>query len=492
MNIRTRVSLAFALVIALALALAGAAFIALRRGDRERQALEHLATVAPQITLELRSLQRAGATDAVGELLRQAAREREVRVLLVDRRGIVTEDSEASLRGRTLDIPPSVQAQRGLYRTWNGRGPSGERLTFLYVPQGAALRGLRAAAAPPPEMVVVAVPEETVAGAWRDLLPALAWAGALALVASLVVAAVIARSITRPVVLLTDASEAMARGDFEHDIPTGRSDEVGRLAQAFNRMAREVGRSQLQMRALVANVSHDLKTPLTSILGFSQALRDGAIDAPLAVAEASAIIHAEAERVQALVDDLLYLSELESGHLPVARDPVDLGVLTMRAARRFAPTFADRQMRLDLTADPGVVVWGDAAKLERILDNLLDNAAKYGASGGDVRVQVLGGERAQVRVFNSGSYISAADLPRVFDRFRRLDHARGDTTRGNGLGLAIARELVELHGGTLSVTSDGDGTTFIVTLPARAAEQATPAVPLRPGAALRVTLPEHL
>jgi HAMP domain-containing protein len=288
MSLRLTLSLAFAAVILLALLLAGSAFVFFRRADREQQTLEHLAAVAPQVTLELRAVQRAGAgPEQVAELLRRAARDNEVRVLLIDRRGVVTEDSGEGLRGSTLIQPPEVESQRGIYRSWTGRGPAGENLVFLFVPQPRFARlPARGAGAPGPpatgeplDTVVLAVPEATVAGAWRDLLPGLLAAGAIALVCSLVVAAWLARSIAQPLMLLTRASEEMARGRYEQEIPVRRRDEVGRLARAFNQMAHEVGRSHMQMRALFANVSHDLKTPLTSILGFSQALRDRTIEA---------------------------------------------------------------------------------------------------------------------------------------------------------------------------------------------------------------------
>ena len=466
MNIRTRLSLAFAAVIVLALLLAGTAFVAFRRGDRERQTLEHLAAVAPQVTLELRAVQRTGAgPEQIGDLLRQAAREREVRVLLVDRRNIVSEDSGGSLKGKTLEMPETLGSERSLYRTWSGPGPQGERLVFLFVPQPQFARPPRGASEPL-DRVVLAVPQATVAGAWRDLLPGLLSAGAIALVVSLVVAALLARSISRPLVLLTHASEEMARGRYDHDIPARRNDEVGRLAKAFNVMAREVGRSQLQMRALIANVSHDLKTPLTSILGFSQALRDRTVEEPEAVVETGGIIHEEAERVQALVDDLLFLSEIDARQVPLLEDTVDLSVLTSRSTRRFAARFREQGISLTVDPLPALVVRGDAAKLERILDNLLDNALKYTPAGGQVAVRATGGDPVTLAVFNSGSVIPPEELPRIFERFYRLDRARSGAQRGTGLGLSIARELAELHGGTLDAESTDEGTTFRLRLPA--------------------------
>jgi signal transduction histidine kinase len=266
----------------------------------------------------------------------------------------------------------------------------------------------------------------------------------------------------------------MARGEFEQDIPVRRRDEVGRLATAFNRMAREVGRGHQQMRSLIANVSHDLKTPLTSILGFSQALRDGDLGDETNARETAAIIHDEAERVRALVDDLLFLSEIEAGQIPVQRDRVDIAVLVARSARRFAHRFEAQGMAFTLDAPANAEALGDAGKIERILDNLLDNALKYTPPDGAVTLRVETGEQLSVTVSNTGSAIPADELPRLFDRFYRLDRARSGRTRGSGLGLSIARELAGLMGGSLDAESGDGRTAFRLLLPGAD----TPAHPL--------------
>ena len=501
MPLHARLFLSYAAVILLALVLAGAAAIVLRWRAERQAALDRLIVAAPQLMLDVFRLRREGASqEQVTAALREEARQRGVRVLLVDRSSTVTVDTGDTLRGRRLHVPREAGRRGGppAYRVWEGRGPEQRGLLFLTVsgpldrvPGAGPLRG-----GPPAELsdrVVLAVPRQTVARAWLGLLPGLAWAGLIALALSAVVAVLLSRSIARPLQALTRASEEMARGNYDQAIPLRRNDEVGRLAAAFNEMARQVGRSHLQMRRLIANVSHDLKTPLTSILGFAQALRDGAVAGPEQAAETGAIIHAEAERVQALVDDLLYLSEIEAGQVVLAREAVDLGALAGRAARRFAPALHERGVELAVALPgegihgPPLVVNGDGARLERVLDNLLDNARKYTPAGG--RVEVRGrpapGTPAAVRleVFNSGSLIPPADLPRVFERFYRLDRARTRTS-GSGLGLAIAKELVELHGGALTVASDAPGTTFTLTLPGAATagvpNQPPPPAPERP------------
>lgn len=480
MTLRTKLVVSFAGVILLALGLAGVAAVALRWQAEQQATLDRLAVVSPQLSFDLFRLQRQGATqEQITEFVRDAARSQGVRVLLVSRDGSVTIDSGETLKGKRLEIPPNGGMHpAGLYRSWTGKAGGQEDLVFVSARPATDRRGAGAGGeaarrfVPLPELsesVVVAVPRQTVTRAWLGLLPGLAWAGFIALAISVVVALLVARSIARPLLALTHASEEMARGNYDQEIPPRRRDEVGRLAAAFNMMARQVGRSHVQMRSLVANVSHDLKTPLTSILGFSQALRDGDVEGEQA-RETAGIIHEEAVRVRALVDDLLYLSEIDAQQLVLSRAPLDLGVFAARAVRRFEPSMRERGITITAAASPAdLTVEGDSAKLERVLDNLLDNARKYTPVGGSVAVTVEAeaGAPSQVRlsIFNSGARIPADELPRLFERFYRLDRARGRTA-GSGLGLAIARDLVELHGGTLTATSDQRGTTFTLTLPA--------------------------
>jgi len=138
-----------------------------------------------------------------------------------------------------------------------------------------------------------------------------------------------------------------------------KPDDLGRLASAFNSMAREVGRSYLQTRALNANVSHDLKTPLTSILGFAQALRDGAVSEPEAIREMSGIIHEEAERIFAIVEDLLYLSQLEAGEVAVRKDPLEFDELAARCLRRAEPFLMERGIPVESRLDSDAWILGD-------------------------------------------------------------------------------------------------------------------------------------
>ncbi|HET7771673.1 MAG TPA: ATP-binding protein, partial [Chloroflexota bacterium] len=262
-------------------------------------------------------------------------------------------------------------------------------------------------------------------------------------------------------------AQAIARGDLKQTIPVRGRDEVAQLAASFNTMSAEVERSHRTLREFVANASHELRTPLTSIQGFSQALVDGAVEGAEGSVEAGKIINEEAERMRRLVEDLLYLSRVEAADMGVAREPVDLSALLREGLRRLEHVARQRNLEVNVDDGPLPLVPGDASQLDRVFGNLLENAGKYTPAGGRITVTSgAAGDKVTVRVHNTGAVIPAEDLPRVFDRFYRVDKSRARDVEGSGLGLAIAREVVERHGGELSAESaEGQGTAFTVTLP---------------------------
>jgi signal transduction histidine kinase len=448
----------------------------LRHDASDRETLDRVEASAPAISIELRGLyDRSAGGQEIVDYLHQAANERGVRILLVDvRDGTVAEDSGDSLRAKRLDLPdfgPPATTPVSRFVSWRGNAGDTGKLTFFTAVYGPTARPFtlgRSPADPSADLTtIVAVPRETVANGWLGLLPGLLWAGLAALALSAVMAIVLARSIARPILALTRASEEIAKGNFDHAVPLSGSDEIGRLGLAFNSMAREIGRSYLHSRALIANVSHDLKTPLTSILGFAQALHDGAATQPDEVRELSGIILEEAARIFAAVDDVLYLSQLEAGEVILQKVPIDCAELMARCLRRIEAAVAESGITLAAQIEPGLWVLGDAGKLERILDNLLDNARKYTPRGGHILL-AAGREReyARVSTFNSGSYIPPEELERIFERFYRSDRSRGSANGGTGLGLAIVRDLVRLQSGTIRASSTRDhGTSFELHLP---------------------------
>ena len=315
---------------------------------------------------------------------------------------------------------------------------------------------------------MLAIPERSLADAWRELLPGLALAALIAIPVSIGVALLLSRSITRPLRRITRAAEAMARGDLRQEIPVRGSDEVAHLATSFNRMSREVERSQQSLRDFLADASHELRTPLTSIQGFSQALLDGALAGDEAgSSEAGRIINEESQRMRLLVEDLLYLSRVESRQVSGTQAPVDVGALLRESWRRLQLTAEQRNLDIRLTLPDLPAVLGDSDQLDRLFGNLLENAGKYTPPGGVIRVGAeRSGEALVVTVHNTGSAIPPEDLPHVFERFYRVDKSRARDVEGSGLGLAIAQEVARRHRGRIEVQSaPHSGTTFTVTLP---------------------------
>ena len=480
-SLRTKLIAAFALIIFLSLFLASSAFVLLLRDYQTQLAVNQLADLALPLSYQVAVLERAGADpEQIGSLLEDQAADVNVRVLLVSPEGMVLGDSAGSLNGQQMQpklgrVAMGVRvAYTGMYRT-----PDGQEL-FLVAPEPRAVRLIteRFAARPPSYTVILAVPHGTISSGWRQIAPMLSFAGAISLGVSIVVAYFMARSISGPIAQITRASEQMARGNYDQHIDAAGRDEIGQLAHTFNLMAREVALSHRTLKDFLANVSHELKTPLTSIQGFSQAMIDGTLQRPEEYAEAGRIIGEEGERMARLVDDLMSLSRLESGQVRMERRPLDLAELLRVAVRRMQWRAEERgvDLRLDVADLPRIQ--GDNHWLEQVFANLLDNALRYTPTGGAITVTaspegVEGGTGTSrslasrgvcVRVHNTGSYIPEEDLPRVFERFYQVDKSRSNGT--SGLGLAVVREVAQAHGGSVEAASDREsGTSFTVRLP---------------------------
>ena len=470
---------AFVLVTLAALVLAGSIFVFVRRGEQEQQELDHVIAASPVIYGQFSVLRERDADESLlAEFVDAAATEFDVRILLVDRTdGTVASDSDDGLTGEQLrlrDVEAQVTGQ-GPYRpylSWHPESDTpGDGLVLLTSLPSRSERFRRFPAfSADLYWLVLAVPESTITRAWLGLLPGLGAAAAIALPAAALLGLLVARYITRPLQQLTVASQRMAEGTFDVRVSVDRRDEVGQLAHAFSTMARRVGEAHTQMRALVANVSHDLKTPITSILGFAQALRDGRAEDEAEVRRMGGIIYDESSRLTARLNDLLFLSELESGQALLQRDEIDLRRLIGGVAQRIEADAAGRNLRLSVELAGGVTVSADGPKLERAVENLLDNARKHAPSGSEITVRTyVEPGYAYIEVANPPGDLSDEELPRLFERFYRRDRTRGQggDAAGSGLGLPIARDLAELHGGTLDASLRDGQIVFTIKLPLR-------------------------
>ena len=453
-SIRGRLWLSYAALIVAALAILSAviAVFLLRNPFIYRQTFVRLEAAE---SLLLRGTRSPGKIDLVAQAL-------DVRVLVFSPAGMLLSDTSAD--EGALRTPVQERRFRRFEAIKDANGDAWLH-SRTRLPDGSWLL----VAAPRPRLLPVldTLKDEL----WRPMTQ-----GALiALLLALILAYLLARWIADPLQQLVGAARSVAAttsrpadGRTEYVSERGPH-EVRELTRAFNAMLRRVEASQKSQKEFVANVSHELKTPLTSIQGFSQAIMDGTADSPDSRHQAAEIIHDEAARMHRMAVDLLELARLDAGTAELKNAPVELGALLAGVQERLRPMAVASGVTLEfLLADDLPTVAGDGDGLARVFTNLLDNALKFTPRGGRVSVNAQRDRgEAQITIADTGRGISPHDIPRIFDRFYQADSARrGGEGHGAGLGLAIAREMTEAHGGRISVRSAlGQGAEFVVHLP---------------------------
>jgi signal transduction histidine kinase len=472
-SLRSRLILAFSVLIFLSLFLAGLTTIYLLKSAKEKDARTKVGLLAEPISLRAAVLEYQGLSPSdIQSTLEEQYQQYGVRILLIDRDATVVGDSGQTLRGQKISelAEQGVQARPLSDLRYHvqpfRRGPD-DLLLFTAPKIGPVVMQPGGPAFIPQYEPVVAVDPNSVTQAWRDLLPRLFFAGGIALVVGVVSASLLARSITRPLQQITKASEEMARGNYDQNISGNGSEEVGRLASAFNNMASQVSQSHRTLREFLANVSHELKTPLTSIQGFSQAMIDGALHNNEDYGEAAKIINEEAVRMRGLVDDLLYLSQVEAGQVVLQKEGINPSELLRQTQERFQRRADQQQIGISVMPGTTAPMQADPRRIEQAIANLVDNAVRHTPAGGRItlRSTILDGT-IRLSVHNTGSFIGPEVMPHIFERFFQVDRVKSRANGNTGLGLAITREIVEAHGGRVEVhSSRGAGTEFIISLP---------------------------
>lgn len=471
-TLRGRLLLSFVVVILVGLLIVAISLFGFASVSDARllPSLERLSAISRTNQRELLQLWGAGAgSDELQGLLYNTSEQANVRILVVDTSAEEIVFDTATGDDWVGDQLTNVDRPQSLVLTNVGRGSifgtfvhdNGSRWLVFAEPDPAL--GLA--------LIFYAQPEPTAGEFFNEyFLRPLLYAGVLAVLLAVLLAIIIARSVARPLGTMAGAAEAIARGDYDQRVPQEGPDEVQRVAGSFNSMAAQVKATQQAQRDFVANVSHDLKTPLTAISGWSQALLDGAADAPEERQRAAETIHVEAERMSRLVNELLDLARLESGQMQMTMQRVDLNDVLADVHRSQLPNARAKTIDLELSVEGKALVMGDPDRLAQIFTNLAGNALAYTSAGGAVRLASrVNGTQVEGIVSDTGPGIPEEEIPRVFERFYRLEksRARGEHGRGSGLGLAIVHELVTAHGGTISVSSQaGRGTAFVVGLPA--------------------------
>jgi len=307
--------------------------------------------------------------------------------------------------------------------------------------------------------VVVAQPQALAAtAAAGNLAGRLLEAGGAALVAAMLLVLLVSRSLTGPLTQLSGAAEDIAAGNYSRRVGIRGSDEIGMLGAAFDRMAEAVERARKTQRDFLANVSHELKTPLTSLIGFSQALVDGSLWSENERTRAATIIHEESERVLRMAQELLDLARVEGGSISVHITAVDLASQLDQELEMIKPRAAKRRLELKLASPKSIPpVAADPERLHQVLDNLLDNAVKYALEGTAVKIAVLSNISGVEVVIANATGPHRPDADRIFERFYRADPSRSAAAAGVGLGLSISRELAAAMKGRLWADFDGSG-----------------------------------
>lgn len=293
----------------------------------------------------------------------------------------------------------------------------------------------------------------------------LLWGALLAIGIALLLTLFLSRRISAPIKALTAASERLGRGDLSQRVKINDRSEIGELARTFNSMASDLQRAERLQRNMVADVAHELRTPLSNIRGYLEAMRDGLVKPD---ADTIRSLEEEAALLSRLVNDLQELSLAEAGELKLHCEIQDIvGVIKQAVVAKQTQAVA-KGLRLsaDLTEKLSLVNI-DSQRMGQVLRNLLENAIAHTSDGASVAVTAAQhNNHLKVSVTDTGEGIPAEDLPYIFERFYRVDKSRSRATGGSGLGLTIARRLVEAHGGTIEVQSElGKGSRFTITLP---------------------------
>jgi signal transduction histidine kinase len=327
--------------------------------------------------------------------------------------------------------------------------------------------------------IVLHAPIKGMNEAITSLRESILWVTLIGIVISAAIASYLSWSISRPLQLIDRTAAKIGMGDYQERIQVDSKDEIGDLAATINHMVEKLARMDIDKRRLeqirqdfLANVSHELGTPLTAVQGFLEALQDGLIDDE-AAPKYYDIMYKETLHMSRLVDDILDLVRLENQEIAINPSTIDVDLFLKRAAFKFAQEAAERGTVIEYQAAPAPLwIYADPDRLEQILNNLVKNAVKF-TEAGSIRLEAEASEQHVVmRIVDTGDGISEEDQDMIWERFFKADRGRSKKNSGTGLGLAIVKQLVELHQGSIQVQSKlGEGTTFVLSFPAREQEQ---------------------
>ena len=398
----------------------------------------------------------------------------QIRITLVDSSGIVVYDSSVpdSLL-RTLDNhsqrPEIAQARlRGIGS--NIRTSASVHYDQIYVARDVSYGGLVSRAFPHLQFIRVSVDLSDVERVVNEFRFKIGLAALFVLVVIVVASGFIARRMSTPLREIAGMIEEIKRGNFDQKLPVRSRDEIGNLAELINEMTGQLKKDIEQLKKLervrtefLANVSHELRTPLFSLMGFLETLQEGAVDDPSVNRKFIGKAYEHATRLDNLLNDLIEISRIESGDMKLSFRYFDVGVLFRQMVGEWSDAAAKKGQKLTLeAADHEISVLGDKERLRVAIGNIIDNALKYSQPEATVSIRLLETDHSvRMSISDNGPGIDPEHLPRIFERFYRVDKARSREVGGTGLGLAIVKHIIEAHNSKVEVSSEvGKGTTF--------------------------------
>ena len=297
----------------------------------------------------------------------------------------------------------------------------------------------------------------------------LIWACLAALILAVVLSFFMMRRVLAPLTRMTQITQEIAAGNFSAHVPTGTRDEIGRLAQAFNRMAESLKKLEGLRRSLMIDVAHELRTPLTNIRGYLEALNDGVLPPST---ETFSLLQTKTMQLIQLVEDILQLAQADATQTTLKFENIDLCQAIRKAIEPFSHTFSQKELNVELQLPPdGAIVQADPNRIARVLRNLTDNVARYAPHQSKVKIGIVPeADHVRIDFINSVQELVPKDLPYLFERFYRGEKSRSRQHGGAGIGLAIVKELVEAHGGSVGAQLEDGNVRIWLTLSKKQAQ----------------------
>ena len=467
-SIRWKILLTFLVIIGVSFAITAALLTGLVSSTLYQQRTRQASLSAERLALSAAPFFAAAQMEPLQESLALSASEQGGRILLLSPDGKVQLDTFSLLEGARVALPEIDRVLTGSQSHAFGVYPAGEdseeyaavcaaRMTFDERSVGVLLLST-----PVTELRQAIVTMEQ-----RLLTVFTAVAGA-----AIVAALIFSFTLTRPVKALTSTIRRMGKGDLSARAHIRTSGELKELADSYNTMAEKIENFDRSRSQFVSNASHELKTPLTAMKLLLECLIEQPGMPDEMRMEFMQDMNHEIDRLSGIITDLLTLTQMDSRDDVLHLSEIDLSALTEETLHTLSPVADKAGLSIVSAIAPGVRLNGDATKLASVIYNLTDNAIKYTPEGGEVRVSLSGrGKTVTLTVTDNGIGIPPEEQAHIFDRFYRVDKARSRATGGTGLGLSIVRQMVQLHGGQITLASEpGRGSTFTVTLPVRKEE----------------------